>query len=548
VAKLELMSVSREPTPAAALERSHPRAPSVASHPQPLLPRVIPTAVWEDHLLPLLTGKDAARLACSCEALRRVVRKHLKDLGEVPLTKLRAALTIFPRARSLTLYHGLTLPWGLAERRALLKWLCAGGHGGALTTVGARGEEAVWSTIHEALRRGALPLLKSVVANLKYSNHRASFTPPFARGFLGRMHELNLMIECTRQSEAQRAALGLVRQLPALTKLELELSLHRDGSGSDGADPPVQWPPFIPSSLKALRIKTEGLRHFNGYYLSLLRALPHMIVASGARLNRLEIPIEGFFGRRDDGLAHVAKALHCCSATLEDFRPSSLGLYFKKSRIGLPGDRDDRDEVERSRTQWANVLAGVSSCRELEVLVLPRVDIEPLFPLGTAFHRLTHLQMFVVGGERERPPDAGVVGLWELMASGGLPALAKLKIRLRGTWGGGEQLRSRVAPAFEAVAGTLTHLYIGSEVRAWSDEGGVWYEWGVALGQLRRLKALTLDLDDDGRAYHTLAQGLAASGGDHPVLLLSRVNVAWYVTTNADLVASLLFPSVRVFC
>jgi hypothetical protein len=39
-------------------------------------------AVWEDHLLPLLTCKDAARLGCTCKALRGVVREHFRgDLG-----------------------------------------------------------------------------------------------------------------------------------------------------------------------------------------------------------------------------------------------------------------------------------------------------------------------------------------------------------------------------------------------------------------------------------------------------------------------------------
>jgi hypothetical protein len=30
--------------------------------------RALPVAVWEDHLLPLLTCKDAARLGCTCKA------------------------------------------------------------------------------------------------------------------------------------------------------------------------------------------------------------------------------------------------------------------------------------------------------------------------------------------------------------------------------------------------------------------------------------------------------------------------------------------------
>jgi hypothetical protein len=52
------------------------------AEPQPLPTRALPMAVWEDHLLPLLTCKDAARLGCTCKALRGVVREHFSgDLG-----------------------------------------------------------------------------------------------------------------------------------------------------------------------------------------------------------------------------------------------------------------------------------------------------------------------------------------------------------------------------------------------------------------------------------------------------------------------------------
>jgi hypothetical protein len=170
------------------------------------------------------------------------------------------------------------------------------------------------------------------------------------------------------------------------------------------------------------------------------------------------------------------------------------------------------------RVQWADVLAGVSACRELQVLVLPEIVLEPLFPPGTAFGRLTHLE--TCDDEREHPPDAGVLGLWELMASGGLPALAKLSVTQEGWVAPG--VRTRVGPAFEAVAGTLTHLHLRMpkycDIRF--DELEVGYELGVAVGKLGRL---TLDLFWDGRAHHATARGLAASGGDRPVPLLRQV-------------------------
>jgi hypothetical protein len=142
------------------------------------------------------------------------------------------------------------------------------------------------------------------------------------------------------------------------------------------------------------------------------------------------------------------------------------------------------------------------------------------------------------------------MGLWELMASGGLPALAKLSVRLGGVfWGGPNELKTRVAPALDAVAGTLTHLHLDNASAGWccTDGVGSGYELGVAAGKLRRLKDLALDLFRDGRAYHAFAQGLAASGGDRPLPVLWRVTVSSQVQVDADLVASLLLPSVRVF-
>jgi hypothetical protein len=44
------------------------------------------------------------------------------------------------------------------------------------------------------------------------------------------------------------------------------------------------------------------------------------------------------------------------------------------------------------------------------------------------------------------------MGLWELMASGGLPALAKLRVRLDGRHEYVEEVRTRVAPALEAAS------------------------------------------------------------------------------------------------
>jgi hypothetical protein len=277
---------------------------------------------------------------------------------------------------------------------------------------------------------------------------------------------------------------------------------------------------------------------------SFLCALPGILGASEATLERLEFLISFDFETiGDEGLVHLAQSLRC-SPTLKDFLVRTLDC----EALHVDDEAEDyADQVEWLRVQWADVLAGVSACRELKVLALPYIKVEPLFPPGTAFDRLTHLE--ISDHEREHPPDAGVMGLWELMASGGLPALAKLSLRLEGRWGGVGDVRSRVAPAFEAVAGTLTHLHLEKAVVGeWrNEEEDMAYELWMAVGKLRQLRDLALRLSQDGRAYHAMAQGLAACGGDRPLPLLWRVSLPFGVTANADLVASLLLPSVRVF-
>jgi hypothetical protein len=115
------------------LKRSCPT--SAGDQPQPLNTRPLPEAVWEDHLLPLLTCKDAARLARTCKALSGKVREHLKDLGRVKLTKLQAALTTFPRARTMGLQQDDWIGWGTPPREALVEWMRGGGRGGGITTL-----------------------------------------------------------------------------------------------------------------------------------------------------------------------------------------------------------------------------------------------------------------------------------------------------------------------------------------------------------------------------------------------------------------------------
>jgi hypothetical protein len=491
--------------------------------------------VWGDHLLPLLTCKEAARLACTCEALREVVRQHFMGIGMLKMKKLRAALTAFPRARELTL-DCYPANWDEedGEDEALVEWLREGGRGRHLTMMRVEGE-MVTNLVHPALREGALPSLRSVDIYMTSETERASLTG----GLLGGMTDLRLTLGVIHDLGPQLAALGLVRQLPALAKLELHLS----APPLQEAEDPAQWPPFIPPSLKTLSI-TLGDDLLSS---SLLCALPGMLGASGAGLERLEIIFPFHFMKKgDDRLVHVAQALRCCSPTLKAFTFAPGGF------VGImEGTAEECEILEaRLRVEWAELLAGVSACRELEVLRLPHAMVETLFPPGTAFDRLTHLE--ICDHEREHPPGAGMMGLWEVMASRGFPLLAELEVVLTSDWGGEEEVRTRVAPALGAVAGTLTRLHLtksspSEDGASMGVEEGMGYELGVALGKLRRLKDFTLSMSHDGRAYHALAQGLAASGGNRPLPLLWRVKVESSVASNADLLASLLLPSVRVF-
>jgi hypothetical protein len=520
-----------QPTPAVTLKRSRP---DVEPQPQPLPTRVIPTAVWEDHLLPRLWPLDAARLACTCKALRGVVREHfVGDLGSIDLPmKLQAALTSFPRARSLSPYENRKGKWGAAQT-ALVKWLHEGGRGRYITTMSTtpcQWDDDVNDVVHAALRGGALPSLKDVAAALEDKTQRAVIRD----GLCETMHELRLRLNYTDDLEPQLAALGLVRQLPALTTLELNTD--------DDDDDPVQWPPFIPPSLKTLLLNDDYLP-----MSSLLRALPGILGGSGAGLERLEVQLGRQFESRGDELVHLPQALRVCSPTLKSFRLSPEDGA-GDDNLGATPQREDEDymeQMERLRMQWAGLLAGVSACRELEVLELLPVQAKPVFPPGTAFARLTELK--ITDHERGHPPEPGVMGLWEMMASGGLPGLAKLTVRLQGRLGA-EEVKAQVSPAFEAVAGTLTCLLLDiSPLGEWPGKEGVAYELGVAVGKLRRLKDLALNLSDHGRPYHAVAQGLAASGGDRPLPLLWRMKVIPHVAAESHLLASLLLPSVRVF-
>jgi hypothetical protein len=135
-----------------------------------------------------------------------------------------------------------------------------------------------------------------------------------------------------------------------------------------------------------------------------------------------------------------------------------------------------------------------------------------------------------------------------MMANGRLPALATFSIIIwDSVWGqregegegGGAR---RLGRAFEGAGGTLKQLTLtGSRGDL---PARACYELGAAIGKLRRLRVLELQMLCDGRGYHAMARGLAASGGCPELFTLSQIGHA----SNIECLThepSLIAPSVR---
>jgi hypothetical protein len=257
------------------------------------------------------------------------VREHFAGgLGSVRLDRLKAALTTFPRTRSVATCgsRGGGLEAAVA-RLALLEFLCGGRHGASLTTI-TTSSETESTCVLTALARGGLPSLRGVALELAIANHRELLT----EGRLGGMHELRVRVNGDHhQLQAQLAALGLVRQLPALAKLEVE-------ARGVWVDPVPQWPPFIPLSLKALSIDAS---HGTRFSRSLVRVLPRLIgsgASGAAMIDRLEVQFPTDYRKVRIGLVTLARALRGCAATLKAF-------------VSRPGEGTSMSAASSTRTR-----------------------------------------------------------------------------------------------------------------------------------------------------------------------------------------------------
>jgi hypothetical protein len=136
-----------------------------------------------------------------------------------------------------------------------------------------------------------------------------------------------------------------------------------------------------------------------------------------------------------------------------------------------------------------------------------RILVSPMNPACPNFLRIISLSL---GGFRDHTNFTSPA--WDLLANERLPALTTLELNGRGMSLEASEGVCRLGRALAAVAGTLQRLTIKSTDSAEQPDEAC-YELGAAIGKLRRLRYLSLRLSEDGRSYHAVARGLAASGG-----------------------------------
>jgi hypothetical protein len=376
-------------------------------------------------------------------------------------------------------------------------------HGGTLTRVeayGSGGEQLFWF----AVRAGALPnvtclrCMRLVPAN---PIHREILWG----GMLRRLERLEV--------SSHPADLGPLRCCPHLRLLDLKY----DDVPEAGSRPPF-IPPFIPASLKSLILDIRHVATFE----SLLCELPFMLQASGAALEEIQIttglPWSAVFSA--EGGAALAQVLRTCASSLKTFRLKAH-------------TRESSGCIRHLETGL------MSCCGTLEVLDCSWEVFTALPANCPSFTRLTRLVLDWPRGLT-----------WDVIASGRVPALATLSVQVSREMVVGEG-GGVLARALASVRGTLRGLVLSSfragDLPAGADElpAGASYELGAAIGKLRRLSSLYLyGLFTDGRDYHAVGQGMAASGGC-PELFEVRLTG---VKTNHDWLTykpGLIVPSVR---
>jgi hypothetical protein len=465
----------------------------------------LPSSVWQEHVRPVLSLKEAVGLRGVCKALRGMVAAWpVRLYGSLHAEKLQVALTCFPAAERLAITSKKAL--APAEESRMVELLR--GHGGTLKHVDAGGGGAK-QLLSSAVRAGALPNL----IDFDFFLHLPTDREILSGGMLPLLQTVKLQVTHPEQV----SAFDHLRQLRHLRSLWLS---------SRGALGPA-FPPFPPPSLKALTLEIDDAATIE----SLLDQLPSALRTRGTRLEEIDVRTSPFIpgGLRAECGDALAEVLCACSSTLKIFRVKNLLLR-------VPGP-----------TRIPPLTPGLfSCCPTLEVLHCPWDAFSALPATCPTFPRLTEL---VLSGGPGEDID-GTLTVWDIMASGRLPALATLVIsRVHRAWWEdwtGVDSAGPMAGAFEAVGRTLKKLAFSGSCGGYGLlPAGACYELGAAIGKLRRFRFPDIDLLNNGRDYHAVGRGVAASGGC-PELFELRLD---RVDKNLDLLAcepSLIVPSVRV--
>jgi hypothetical protein len=410
--------------------------------------------------MPMLSLKEAAGLRVVCKAMKGLVMEWPMSLGAPQVWDLEAVLTCFPATESFHVFYAYARR-PPAEVSRMVEFMR--GHGGTLklVEVGWEGSRRLLSSAVLPGRGPAQPQLKNFELSPKDPVHRQLLSG----GMLRLLEDVRVTFRMDEEEEV--AALGHLRSLPHLRRLEL----HSEKPGE------AAFPAFIPPSLKSFFPHLYPLATLE----SLLRELPSMLQASGPSLEEIQtsMPVE----------VSLAPVLRTCSSTLKTVKLM--------------------DSSDRLRPECIPDLVPclMSCCATLEALSCPWEIFSALPATCPTFPLLITLKLDC--GPQDIPDCT--TAAWDIMANGRLPALTSLYMSHSKGLVGGHGV-SRLARALEAIAGTLRRLTLIISMRA-DPPIGACYELGAAIGKLRRLRYLNLSLSNDGRAYHAVGRGMAASGG-----------------------------------
>jgi hypothetical protein len=166
----------------------------------------------------------------------------------------------------------------------------------------------------------------------------------------------------------------------------------------------------------------------------------------------------------------------------------------------------------------AEALGGLLLCGALKELEVPIEIFDRCTPASPPLRNLAGLEITDLQNHL-----LTASGLWGFLSRGGTPRLTKLYLNCeRCSWParGEDNLKgetvvpqgqvdgSQLVTALEAVSGTLQCL----SLRFFTNEKcppDMFRSLGAAIGKLRRLKALGLNLSTDGRNVRAVAEGMA---------------------------------------